>query len=240
MISKKQSEEYYLNLYAKELREIADFDYISARTLVKNNLIGESMMLAWQAIEKYFKSLLLFNKIKIQGKSKKIRGIHDLEILYDLCKKNNLLKTNFTREQKEFLYSINNFQDFRYGLKSYCADKKYLELLDETIYDIRFNLYQSPNDMGLLEKILNKNFQHSSVWAIYRNNLIWHNMKFSYKRRHRKKPIVKNNFTEGCTGFFHSLTEVEFQKAKSLIKRYIFISNKYKRKTGKLNKISKK
>lgn len=64
------------NAYARTLRDIADRDYISARTLFRHNCKDQFLYLAQQSVEKYFKSSLLFHQIK--------HGIgHDLKALRD-------------------------------------------------------------------------------------------------------------------------------------------------------------
>ena len=55
--------------------DIADCDYVGARTLFRNECWDQFLYLAHQCIEKYLKAILLFNDIKYQ------KGRHNLEKL---------------------------------------------------------------------------------------------------------------------------------------------------------------
>jgi HEPN domain-containing protein len=80
---KKHYKNAFVNDYARQFREIADRNYIAARQSFRTELYPQFLWSAQQAIEKYLKCILLFNKIPITNEKGKIRGFHDLKILLD-------------------------------------------------------------------------------------------------------------------------------------------------------------
>lgn len=76
---------------------IADYDYISARTLFRNGLFDQFLTLSSQAIEKYLKTILLYNRVKNNKSS------HNLIYLFKKCKKYLILNQK-KKQRSSFLY----------------------------------------------------------------------------------------------------------------------------------------
>jgi len=59
-----------LNTYAHEcLMRMADQDYLAARICYRHNLIDQFLWSALQAVEKYLKAILLYNRASAKGLS---------------------------------------------------------------------------------------------------------------------------------------------------------------------------
>jgi hypothetical protein len=77
----------YINDFAnRSFRDLADQDYISARVAYRNEFDQQFRWCSLQAIEKYFKAILLYNRISTKGLGhdlnkalQRVQGITDLE-----------------------------------------------------------------------------------------------------------------------------------------------------------------
>ena len=218
--------------------DVADGDYIGARTLFKNECWDQFLYLAHQCIEKYLKAILLFNDVKYP------KGGHNLEKLLDEVKKITTVKLE--RETDDFIKEIDNAQFARYLSAPIRGEKKYLIKLDQTIWDIR--LFCCPADQqcqinskqnksklldysiagrkiifsGRLEQVLEN---RRGKFTKQKGNLIWKNFRFG-KRRKRyikfasgwwyKNPIFFQGDDEWNEEVFNMLSQyVLFEKEVS-------------------------
>lgn len=115
-------------------RDVADQDYISARLLYKSTLIQQSFWYTQQAIEKYLKGILLFNKIKLP-KGKEYLG-HDIVKASIFCAQ-KVSCFNITDSAKNLIKEINRLGPYRYGEVSWHSADNILHKIDMTIWEIR-------------------------------------------------------------------------------------------------------
>lgn len=129
-------------------RNIADNDYISARTLFRYELIHQAYWCSLQTIEKYLKAILLFN-----GKST-IRLSHDLHHSLKLIK--DIKEINFTlpKDVLIFIDLINNEGANRYYEYPYAMEKSSLFILDKTVWSIRKFCFYMKGEVRLNESII--------------------------------------------------------------------------------------
>jgi HEPN domain-containing protein len=193
-----------LNDFAtRSFRDVADQDYIAARLSYRHGLIPQFHWQALQALEKYLKAILLYNRIKAKDIN------HDLTRALKHAEKLPF-SLNLSASTEEFIKHIDNFGRFRYLETSYFTHGPKLVQLDRTVWEIRRycktlnyeltlpdgstknmleleiekienSTNRSPHKFriigGELEKILDKK-DHNS-----RSALIWQNGFFSGKAR---------------------------------------------------------
>ncbi|WP_158549005.1 HEPN domain-containing protein [Alloalcanivorax xenomutans] len=191
---------------------MADQDYIAARLSYRHGLYSQFHWQSLQAMEKYLKAILLYNRIK----AKEIN--HDIDKAINYTKKLPfVLKRSPTTD--EFIKHLSDFGRFRYLESSYFIEGPKLAELDKAVWEIRryckvlnYNLVlpdgqtrnmfcrelraidisdQQPRQNfeisgGLLEKIL-ANRDHLS-----RSALIWRNLFFG--KAIRKKVRMRSVF----------------------------------------------
>jgi len=124
-----------INAYADCLRDIADQDYIAARVLYRYELDHPSLWCALQAVEKYLKAILLYNR-------RDVRKIgHDIEKGLKLVK--DITDLNFTvpHDVKDFVKYLNAFGQDRYLVQEFVVPEDYLSRLDKTVWYIRRYCY---------------------------------------------------------------------------------------------------
>ena len=190
---------------AKDFRDFADGDYISARVLYRNNCRDQFLYIACNALEKYLKSIILYNGIKYGRLANS--GVHDLSLLYKKCK-TELKNFCLSDESESFIEKIRNYNNTRYPDFPFRAEGDYLLYLDKIVWELRF--YAQESDVssritkedienlksrrgknkgnrisgGYLERVLkNSNNKH----VLERKNLVWSNFYFGY----RKKQTIK-------------------------------------------------
>ena len=107
-------EEYYVELYIddfikRSFRDIADQDYVAARILAREGLSFQFLWSGLQAVEKYLKAILLFNRVSTKNLS------HDVE------KSIERIETEVTNIAFDFPDDIRDFVVFlnRYGPNRY-------------------------------------------------------------------------------------------------------------------------
>jgi len=185
-----------LNTFARQaFRDVADKDYILARTCYRMGLINQFFWCGLQAVEKYLKAILLFNNKKtlnlnhdIKKSLKRVEGIKKAELDID-------------EKDREFVRQLNKFGNNRYLTKSFDSDGNELFKLDKLVWgirrycnvfgyvltssefkkdiyeaqikDIELKFYKDyPNKFqifgGYLEKVLKMNIRNSQ-----RENLVW-------------------------------------------------------------------
>ena len=185
--SKREYLEEFLTCFANSLRDMADGDYIIARMAFRAKIFPHFFWSAHQAMEKYLKGILLFNRIDAQNVS------HSLSCAL------NLVPPQFELEcgSKRYIDRIDGIGMFsRYPESSYNVTGKDLKSLDRTVWDVRrycqaFThsnqiasvakcVNQPPQDFkicgGKLEAIIEMNIPAKESLA--KESLIWINSQF--------------------------------------------------------------
>lgn len=199
MADDKDKVELYLNDFAvRNLRDIADQDYITARVCYKNGLMLQFYWSSLQAIEKYFKSILLFHRIDSKNFS------HDLSKLYAAIANIEALDFSLTTKQEKFLNLVDEQGNNRYlTMPTYFKGFEIVDL-DEIVWSIRGFCrtevtFQAPEKRreailrsiksslasrsqisisgGYLESVIN------NKKSLQRSALIWNNLFFGKKRK---------------------------------------------------------
>lgn len=118
------------NFATRSFRDTADCDYIAARLSHRANLLEQFHWQSLQAIEKYLKAILLYNRIKAKNIG------HSLS---KALRKTQLLpfEIKLTDMALEFINHIDTFGRFRYLEASYFVRGPKLVELDKTIWEIR-------------------------------------------------------------------------------------------------------
>ncbi len=112
-------------------RDIADGDYIAARTCFKAQLWVQYYWSGQQALEKYFKCILLLNRIP----SKNIN--HDIKAALNLINERTEFEIKLDLEQKEVFERISSYGTNRYLEGCYFVRRYDLHLLDRLIWYVR-------------------------------------------------------------------------------------------------------
>ena len=213
-VSSSMDIEKLLNNFAtRSFRDTADMDYIAARLSHRANLLEQFHWQSLQAIEKYFKAILLYNRIKAKNIGHSLsKALGKTQALP--------FRIQLTDKALEFIRHIDSFGRFRYLEASYYVRGYKLVELDKTIWEIRRyctvidysrtldngeeermlpvaierirrSEESHPMDFklpgGLLEEIV-ENKQHPA-----RSALIWQNGFFGKSRRRRVS--ARSNFT---------------------------------------------
>jgi HEPN domain-containing protein len=181
-----------LNDFAKRsFRDVADQDYIAARMSYRANLREPFLWSSLQALEKYFKAILLFNRKSSKGVGHKLdEALIKVEPISDLS-------FSIPNDVREFIKYINEYGTNRYlEYPSHLQDDA-LMLLDKSVWYLRCFCYSrnefrtipdenNPHQFalrgGFLEEVIKS--EHSSS-----KYLIWHNFFYGRKRTN----IIKNN-----------------------------------------------
>jgi hypothetical protein len=202
--SEQDKLERYINSFATQsFRDQADRDYIAARLACRFELMPQFLWASHQAVEKYFKAILLYNKIKAT------------KVGHDLAKAQALtmgisFKIDLSPRSQKFLDHLTHCGEFRYIDVPYDVHGYALVDLDIMVWELRrycqvlnvfgkvlpadeqkrleaakVELAQSSSkpthkfrlDGGLLEKILD-NKAHPS-----RPALLWNNPVFGLRKR---------------------------------------------------------
>lgn len=120
-----------LNDFAtRSFRDVADQDYIAARLSYRHGLIPQFHWQALQALEKYLKAILLYNRIKAKDIN------HDLTKALKHTEKLPF-NLNLSSSTEEFIEHIDNFGRFRYLETSYFTHGPKLVQLDKAVWEIR-------------------------------------------------------------------------------------------------------
>uniref|UniRef100_UPI003F494778 hypothetical protein n=1 Tax=Cupriavidus taiwanensis TaxID=164546 RepID=UPI003F494778 len=198
----KAEEGVYLNEVARRsFRDTADMDYIAARLAYRSALLPQFHWAGLQAMEKYFKAVLLFNRIPAKDVG------HSLSSALELAKQLPF-PLQLCQSSLEIIEHLDSYGADRYLIYSYAAYGPLLTKLDKAVWELRryckvlnYDLdigsmkknmlaaeinriealdtrtQQSMLIGGLLETII-KNRKHPS-----RPGLIWNNPYFGLRRR---------------------------------------------------------
>ncbi|UGB44644.1 hypothetical protein LQ772_11660 [Frateuria edaphi] len=136
LISVQKKYDPYLNDFAtRSFRDTADQDYIMARAAYRSELNAQFLWSGLQAIEKYIKAILLYNRIPQPMKRDELlghhldRGVKALEALPFRMKLSNT--------SHEIIEHLDTYGRFRYLDTSYFVRDNELLKLDKAVWEIR-------------------------------------------------------------------------------------------------------
>lgn len=129
--SEEDKRDRYLNSFATQsFRDQADKDYIVARLACRYELYPQFLWSSQQALEKYLKAILLYNRIK----AKKIG--HDISKAMQLTQALTF-KIELSQRSREFLDLISTHGEFRYLDVPFHVDGHLMIDLDLTVWELR-------------------------------------------------------------------------------------------------------
>jgi HEPN domain-containing protein len=193
-----------LNGFATQsFRDQADRDYIAARLACRHELFPQFLWAAHQAIEKYLKAILLYNRIKATG----VR--HDLAQALSLT--NSLsFQIDLSERSRTFIDHLAQYGEYRYIDIPFHVSGHVLIDLDLAVWELRrycqvlnvFGKVLPPQEQVLLEQALS-NLARSKIQPRYRfrlhggllerildarahpsrSALLWHNPCFGARKR---------------------------------------------------------
>ncbi|WP_185973509.1 MULTISPECIES: HEPN domain-containing protein [unclassified Mesorhizobium] len=111
--------------------EIADHDYVSARLSSRSRLPSQFLWQAQQALEKYFKFILLVHRIKAP------KILHDLERALDLLDQQLPFALDLSNDTRDFVKFVNGVGRWRYLEGSIVLKGLELHQLDRAVWEIR-------------------------------------------------------------------------------------------------------
>ncbi len=121
-----------LNDFAtRSFRDIADGDYIVARQAFRQNLAQQALWSSLQAIEKYLKAILLYNRVSSKGLGHNIvepLGRVRSEVKFDV---------QLTTVAEKFIQYLDDYGKYRYYENSYYTLGREMVLLDHTVWWLR-------------------------------------------------------------------------------------------------------
>ena len=129
--SEQDKLERYVNSFATQsFRDQADRDYIAARLACRYELMPQFLWASHQAVEKYLKAILLYNKIKAT------------KVGHDLAKAMNLTKSlpfliELSPRSKSFIDHLSQYGEFRYIDVPYHVKGYVLIDLDLLVWELR-------------------------------------------------------------------------------------------------------
>lgn len=123
----------YLNDYATRcFRDIADWDYVTARSAFRMGAHVQFLWCGLQAIEKYLKAILLYNRVSWASE----RIGHDLSRALEVAEKLPF-RIELSEPSKKMIAHLDTYGRFRYLDVPYHVERKHLVMLDKAIYEIR-------------------------------------------------------------------------------------------------------
>lgn len=150
--------EPFLNDFARRaFRDIADHDYIAARLAYRHRLGDQFLWSAQQAIEKYLKAILLFNRIKAP------RVKHDLDKALKKLEEGLPFKLRLSDVSRKFLAHLDRYGRYRYFETSPYVREDHLHQLDLLVWELRryctllnYTLQANGKSIPMLEHELQK------------------------------------------------------------------------------------
>ncbi|MBS1787923.1 MAG: HEPN domain-containing protein [Acidobacteria bacterium] len=123
--------EILINDFAtRSFRDVADFDYITARMAYRARLVPQFLWSGLQAIEKYIKCILLLNRIKVPRS-------HDLGEVLDLLEKNAPFELRLKDPSRRLIEHLDTYGRFRYLETPFHIMGLEIIQLDMAVWDIR-------------------------------------------------------------------------------------------------------
>lgn len=202
--SEQDKLERYVNSFGTQsFRDQADRDYIAARLACRYELFPQFLWASHQAIEKYLKAILLYNRVNATQVG------HDLALALSLTE-SLPFKIELSSRSRKFIAHVAEVGEFRYIDIPYYVDGHILIDLDLAVWEIRrycqvLNIFWKVLPLeeqklldaawaelaasktkprhefrlqdGLLEKVLDDK-KHPS-----RSALLWHNPCFGVRKR---------------------------------------------------------
>jgi hypothetical protein len=198
--------EILLNDFAiRSFRDTADLDYIAARVAYQTQLTPQSLWSALQSIEKYFKCILLLNRICVKNKD---LG-HDIEKAMNLIAKSVPFSLNLHESSFKYIKHLNTYGRYRYFEVPYYSEGEELVWLDKTVWQIRRYCqtlnYEVELDNGEKRNLLNLNLEkikNSEQLRPHKFNLISGQLEkiIANKKHPARKWLIKDNFFFGTRG----------------------------------------
>lgn len=233
MYNEINKEKLYRNEFARRsFKDIADEDYISARTLLRNDCRDQFLQLSQQTIEKYLKGILLFHDIKNKNAG------HSIKSLMEKCEK-EISHIKFDDKTKKIINDLDGAEHSRYLTYSFSARADYLLELDRAVLILR-SLCQSDLDLvkrlstlefdklrkiysslffsGRLEDIVKNSKKYSKQYS----NLIWKNF---YLGKTKKKNIIFQQIFWSKNAPISDLGDIKHYNA---VKDYIYLPKEFR------------
>jgi hypothetical protein len=148
-----------LNDFAiRSFRDMGDFDYISARMSHKGRLYPQYLWSGLQAVEKYFKCILLLNRIPAQH----VR--HDLDAGLRLLERKAPFQMLITAHARGYINRLNTYGQYRYLEAPFLVNGNEVASLDKTVWEIRRYCtvlnYEMDLPNGTKQNILSERLKH--------------------------------------------------------------------------------
>ena len=118
------------NFATRSFREIADGDYIAARLSFRALLMPQFLWQSLQAVEKYFKCILVLNRIKAPRS-------HSLDELLKVFENSKKFDLRLSPDTQEFLACLDKYGRFRYYETPYYTVGDELFRLDKAVWELR-------------------------------------------------------------------------------------------------------
>lgn len=120
-----------LDFIRRSFRDVADKDYIAARILYRSDLAPQFLWAALQAVEKYIKAILLYNRVSTKGLSHDVKaGLARLGEIRDIS-------FHIPREVSDFVSYLSEEGPNRYFEFPAVTHGDELLLLDRTVWHLR-------------------------------------------------------------------------------------------------------
>ena len=216
-------------------RDVADQDYIAARMSYRAQLIPQFLWSALQAVEKYLKAILLFNRIKAKDVG------HNLAKAREHCQELPF-HIKLSPSSDELIEHLDAFGRFRYLETSYYVHGPKLVELDKTIWEIRrycrvlndelkLKNGQTINMLGLeLERIANSEKEAPQKFRLTggilenildrkdhpaRKPLIWQNVFFGSCTRNKVRVPIYSDATNSPLSLYPEIL--------AEVRKYVFL-----------------
>jgi hypothetical protein len=209
----------------RSFRDIADHDYICARSCHRLGLEQQFLWAALQAIEKYIKGILLFNFRSTKGYSHRVKDAYDAlssipDIPFQIPKdvvgfityldeqgaNRYFTYPYYTRGDNLFLLDKSVWHLRRYcqrlHLESVMPDgkkKQHLNAVLNTIHSPRFE--KAPNKFRISSGVLDKIVDGKPT--LVRRELVWKNFYFGKRTKHFVSKFVMRSSSGNPTHFLH-------------------------------------
>lgn len=187
----------------RSFRDIADGDYVVARLAHRATLIPQFLWSSLQAVEKYLKAILLFNRVP------HVKATHGVSLLLLKVESISKLRLRLSESTRDFVAYLDDYGRFRYLEVSYHARGAGLLQLDRAVWELRRYCtvldYMGTNRDGSTVSMLENELKHLESFescprqfGLFRGELerivstrghparpglIWNNMYFGRSRR---------------------------------------------------------
>lgn len=126
------TQDQHINEFARRaFRDVADMDYVAARLSLRNHLIPQFLWSSLQAFEKYFKYILLVNRVPNK------QATHDIQSVLETIRKNLPFVADMHPDDHDVFTQVSNYGADRYLINSWSVDGLLLPQLDQAIWDVR-------------------------------------------------------------------------------------------------------